>query len=108
MIQSWKENGVRGPQLKAVLEFKYIGVLFQIEGRMEQEIESQISAMAAVMWLCWSIIVKELSEKAKISIYRSVNVSLLTYGQEIWVMTKRTRTTLKDVSSTGWQDIPLE
>lgn len=79
LIQSWKENGVRGPQLKAVLEFKYLGVLFQIEGRMEQEIESQISAMAAVMRLYWSIVVQEPSEKVKSSSYRSIKVSPFTY-----------------------------
>ncbi|KAI3372226.1 hypothetical protein L3Q82_022667 [Scortum barcoo] len=34
---------------------------------------------------------KELSRKAKLSIYRSIYVPTLTYGHELWVMTERTR-----------------
>ncbi|TWW64289.1 hypothetical protein D4764_03G0012970 [Takifugu flavidus] len=40
----------------------------------------------------WSVVVKrELSQKAKLSIYRSIFVPTLTYGHELWVMTERTR-----------------
>ncbi|TWW71090.1 hypothetical protein D4764_17G0005730 [Takifugu flavidus] len=61
-------------------EFKYLGVLFTSERRMEQEIDRR------------SVVVKrELSRKAKLSIYRSIFVPTLTYGHELWVMTKRTR-----------------
>ncbi|TWW81747.1 hypothetical protein D4764_01G0015620 [Takifugu flavidus] len=39
-----------------------------------------------------SVVVKrELSQKAKLSIYRSIFVPTLTYGHELWVMTERTR-----------------
>ncbi|TWW61049.1 hypothetical protein D4764_05G0011390 [Takifugu flavidus] len=39
-----------------------------------------------------SVVVKrELSQKAKLSIYRSIFVTTLTYGHELWVMTERTR-----------------
>ncbi|TWW74403.1 hypothetical protein D4764_14G0004060 [Takifugu flavidus] len=39
-----------------------------------------------------SVVVKrELSQKGKLSIYRSIFVPTLTYGHELWVMTKRTR-----------------
>ncbi|TWW73197.1 hypothetical protein D4764_15G0005910 [Takifugu flavidus] len=34
---------------------------------------------------------KELSRKAKLSIYRSIYVPVLTYGHQCWVMTERTR-----------------
>ncbi len=33
---------------------------------------------------------KELSCKAKLSIYRSIYVPTLTYGHELWIMTERT------------------
>ncbi|TWW54789.1 hypothetical protein D4764_0289820 [Takifugu flavidus] len=79
--------------LPQVEEFKYLGVLFTSEGRMEQEINRRIGAASAVMrTLHWSIVVKrELSQKAKLSIYRSIFVPILTYGHELWVMTRRTR-----------------
>ena len=34
---------------------------------------------------------RELNRKAKLSIYQSIYVPALTYGHELWVMTKRTR-----------------
>ncbi|TWW68301.1 hypothetical protein D4764_19G0000990, partial [Takifugu flavidus] len=79
--------------LPQVEEFKYLGVLFTSEGRMEQEIGRRILATSAVMWtLHRSVVVKrELSQKAKLSIYRSIFVPTLTYGHEFWVMTERTR-----------------
>ncbi|XP_056892948.1 PVR cell adhesion molecule related 2 like isoform X5 [Takifugu flavidus] len=79
--------------LPQVEEFKYLGVLFTSEGRMEQEIDRQIGTASAVMrTLHRSVVVKrELSQKAKLSIYRLIFVPPLTYGHELWVMTGRTR-----------------
>ncbi|KAK0150407.1 Craniofacial development protein 2 [Merluccius polli] len=79
--------------LPQVEEFKYLGVLFTSEGRMEQEIDRRIGAASAVMrTLHGSVMVKrELSRKAKLSIYQSIYVPALTYGHELWVITERTR-----------------
>ncbi|TWW78064.1 R2 Retrovirus-related Pol polyprotein from type I retrotransposable element [Takifugu flavidus] len=75
--------------LPQVEEFKYLGVLFTSEGRMEQEIDRRIGAVSAVMrTLHRSVVVKR---EAKLSIYRSIFVPTLTYGHELWVMTERTR-----------------
>ncbi|TWW59883.1 hypothetical protein D4764_06G0014130 [Takifugu flavidus] len=79
--------------LPQVEEFKYLGVLFMSEGRMEQEIDRRIGAASAVMRTLYrSVVVKrELSRKVKLSIYQSIFVLPLTYGHELWVMTERTR-----------------
>ncbi|TWW80607.1 R2 Retrovirus-related Pol polyprotein from type I retrotransposable element [Takifugu flavidus] len=70
--------------LPQVEEFKYLGVLFTSEGRMEQEVDRRIGAASAVMrTLHQSVVAKR--------IYRSIFVPTLTYGHELWVMTKRTR-----------------
>ncbi|KAK0136262.1 hypothetical protein N1851_027842 [Merluccius polli] len=76
-----------------VEEFKYLGVLFTSEGRMEREINRRIGAASAVMrTLHRSVVVKrELSQKTKLSIYQSIYVPALTYGHELLVMTERTR-----------------
>ncbi len=59
------------PQAK---EFKYLGVLLPSEGKMEHEMDRQIGAVAAVTKLLyWTIVVKrELSQKAKLSIYQLI------------------------------------
>ncbi|KAK0141060.1 hypothetical protein N1851_021942 [Merluccius polli] len=79
--------------LPQVEEFKYLMVLFTSEGRMEREIDRRIGAVSAVMQtLHGSVMVKrELSRKAKLSIYQSIFVPALTYGHVLWVVTERTR-----------------
>ncbi|KAK3542721.1 hypothetical protein QTP70_000102 [Hemibagrus guttatus] len=76
---------VGGEVLPQVEEFKYLGVLFMSEGRMDREIDRWIGAAAAVMRsMYWSVVVKkELSRKAKLSIYQSIYVPTLNYGHEL-------------------------
>ncbi|KAK3508160.1 hypothetical protein QTP70_015359, partial [Hemibagrus guttatus] len=71
---------VGGEVLSQVEEFKYLGVLFTSEGRMDREIDRRIDAAAAVMRsMYWSVVVKkELSRKAKLSIYQSIYAPTLT------------------------------
>ncbi|KAK7919109.1 hypothetical protein WMY93_010393 [Mugilogobius chulae] len=59
-----------------------LGILFSGEGRMEREIERRIDAVSAVMRSLYraTVVKKELSRKAKLSIYRSIYVPTLTYG----------------------------
>ena len=38
---------------------------------------------------------RELSQKAKLSVYRAISVPTLTYGREGWVMTERTRSLIQ-------------
>ena len=83
--------------LPQVEEFKYLGVLFTSEGRMEREIDRRIAAASAVKRSLYrSVVVKrELSRKAKLSIYQSIYVPTLTYGHELWVVTERTRSRIQ-------------
>ncbi|KAK3508365.1 hypothetical protein QTP70_022939 [Hemibagrus guttatus] len=88
---------VGGQVLPQVEEFKYLGVLFTSEGRMDREIDRWIGAAAAVMQSMYRSVVvkKELSRKAKLSIYQSIYVPTLTYGHELWVMIERVRSRIQ-------------
>ncbi|KAI3370590.1 hypothetical protein L3Q82_007160 [Scortum barcoo] len=77
---------VGGEVLPQVEEFKYLGVLFTSEGKMEREIDRRIGAASAVI-MYRTIVVKK--------IYRSIYVLTLTYGHELWVMTERTRSRIQ-------------
>lgn len=82
------EGGVLGvPHVK---EFKYLKVLFASEGTVEREISRTIGAAGAVLnFLYYTVVTKrEQSRKARLSIYRSISVPILTYGHEIWVMSE--------------------
>ena len=83
--------------LPQVEEFKYLGILFTSDGRREREIDRRIGAASAVVrTLHRSVVVKrELSQKAKLSVYRSIFVPTLTYGHELWVVTERTRSRIQ-------------
>ncbi|KAK3531365.1 hypothetical protein QTP70_018164, partial [Hemibagrus guttatus] len=100
-VLDWKKVActlqVGGEVLPQVQEFKYLGVLFTSEGRIDREIDRWISAAAAVMQSMYRSVVvkKELSRKAKLSIYQSIYVPTLTYGHELWVMTERVRSRIQ-------------
>ena len=70
---------------------KYFGVLFVIEGTKEREIGQRSSGGSVVVVYNTVVTKRELSRKAKLSIYSSIFVPILTYGHEGWVMTERTR-----------------
>ncbi|KAI3373297.1 hypothetical protein L3Q82_006596 [Scortum barcoo] len=86
---------------------------------MEREIDRRIGAASAVMRsVCRTVVVKkELSRKAKLSIYRSIYVTFPPsphrYGHELWVMTER-KDKIADTSGRnefppqGWLGAPLE
>ena len=78
-------------------EFKYLGFLLTSEGKMEREINRRIGAASAMMWaLHQSIVAKrELSQTAKLSVYRLIFVPTLTYGHEFGVVTVRMKSRLK-------------
>uniref|UniRef100_A0A8C6MBU3 Reverse transcriptase domain-containing protein n=1 Tax=Nothobranchius furzeri TaxID=105023 RepID=A0A8C6MBU3_NOTFU len=88
---------VRDEVLPQMEEFKYLGVLFTSEGKLEREIDRWISAASTAMQAFYrSVVVKrELSQKAKLSIYQSIYISTLTYGHELWVVTERTRSRIQ-------------
>ena len=84
---------VNGATLKQVKKFKYLGVAFTSDGRQDEKLDTRIGKATAVMpALHDSVVMKrELSKKAKLSIFKAVFVPILTYDHECWVMTKRMR-----------------
>ena len=84
---------VNGSTLKQVEKFKYLGIAFTSDGRQGEELDTRIGKASAVMRaLHYFVVIKrELSKKAKLSIFKAVFVPILTYGHESWVMTERVR-----------------
>ena len=63
------------------------------KGKTEKEISWRIGAAGAVLQSLNRTVVtkRELSQKAKLSVYRAIFVPTLTYGHEVWVMTESIR-----------------
>ena len=75
---------VNGATLMQVEKFKYLGVAFTSDGRQDEELDTRIGKASAVMRaLHYSVVMKrELPKKAKLSIFKTVFVPILTYGHE--------------------------
>jgi len=82
---------MNGYTLQQVEKFKYIRVLLTSDGRRNREIETRIGKVNAVLreLYCSVVTNRELWNTAKLSVYKSVFVPILTYGCESWVMTVR-------------------
>ncbi|CAM1302115.1 Uncharacterised protein r2_g1194 [Pycnogonum litorale] len=88
-------RNVSGVPLKQVEKFEYLGVVFTSDGRQDIELDTRIAAAGAVMrQLQRSVLLRrELGVKAKLAVFKSVFVPILTYGHKPRVMTERTRAT---------------
>ena len=92
---------MNGTTLKQVDKFKLVswGCIDELR-RQDEELNIQIGNVSAVLRVLHYLVVMkpELSKKAKLSIFKTVFVSILTYGHESWVMTKRMRSQLVQAS----------
>ena len=84
---------VNGATLKQVEKFKYLGVAFTSDGRQDEELDTRIGKASAVMRALHNSVVmkRELSKKAKLSIFKAAFVPILIYGHKSWVMTEKMR-----------------
>ena len=84
---------VNGVQIRQAQEFKYLGVMFTSDGRQDREIDRRINQASGVSREMWKTVVgnARLSQDAKLAVFKSLFRPILTYGQESWILTERTR-----------------
>ena len=70
--------------MKQVEKFKILGVAFTNDGRQDEELDTRIDKCSAVMRvLHYSVVTKrEMSKMAKLSIFKTILVPILTFGHE--------------------------
>ena len=75
------------------MKFKYLGISFTSDGRKNIELDIPIGKASAVMrQLHRSVVLKrELCIRAKLSVFRSVYVPILTYGLKCCIMNEKVR-----------------
>ena len=79
---------VDGVSLKYVKNFKYLEVAFTSDGRQDEELEVRSDKTSAEMRALHHSVVlsRELSRKAKLSVFKSLFIPILTFGHGFWVM----------------------
>ena len=84
---------IDGVPLKQSEKFKYRGVSFTSDGRQNSELDIHIGKASAVMrQLHRSVVLKRgLCTRAKLSIFRSVYVPILTCGHKCWIRNEKVR-----------------
>ena len=87
---------VNGATLKQVEKFRYLGVVFTNDGRQDEEQDTRIGKASAIMQAlhCSVVMKRALSKKAKLSIFKTVFVHILTYDCDTCVITERVRSQL--------------
>ena len=87
---SFQTYGITLPQKE---KFRYLEVTFSRDGRLGNKLDTCIEKAIAAMRQLYPLVVlkRELCTKAKLSVFRSVFVPILTYDHKCWVMTERVR-----------------
>jgi len=92
------QGSVCGDTLQQVETFTYLGVVFTCDGRRSSR--RLIHGLVKLTQFCVNFIAlwaqnREFSNAAKLSVFKSTFVPILTYGHESWVMTERILTQMQ-------------
>ena len=88
---------VNGTPLDQVEKFKYLGVEFSNEERLDCEIDRRIGSASEILRSLYRSVVtkKEVSRRRKMAIFNAVYRPALIYGDEQWRMTERIRSRIR-------------
>jgi len=79
--------------MNQVEKYKILEIVFTSDGRQDEELDTRMGKANTVMRaLQYSVVMKrELSKKAKLTVFQTIFVLILTYGHESWTLTERIR-----------------
>ena len=90
------EINIEGVLLKLVENFKYLGVNVNEKCKMETEITKKIGSYTNNLRLLYPLLKeKSIPTKVKVIIYKTILRPVLTYGSEVWTLTKNSRVKYK-------------
>ena len=86
-----------GVPLKQSEKCKYLGVSFTSDGRQNSGLDIRIGKASTVMRQLHRIVVlkRELYTKAKLFMFRSVYIPIVTYGHECWIINEKVRSRIQ-------------
>ena len=82
---------VKDKELETVDQFKYLGTIFSRNGKIGQEIKNRIAQTTRTFNQINQTIInkREIQQKTKMQIYKTIYLPTLMYGCETWPRTKK-------------------
>jgi hypothetical protein len=93
-------------QIEQVEIFKYLGAQINQEGRTDEEINTRITSSSKLFNSIKSRFLshREITEKTKLSVYKSTFSPILSFASETWVLNKKTQ----EEDSDNGNEVPTE
>lgn len=86
-------------EIEQVDSFKYLGTIIDSKGSQEKEINARIESASRVFHSLKNVLIgkKEVSRKAKMSIYKTVFLPTLTFGSESWTLSNKLKSRIQSM-----------
>lgn len=90
---------INGRQIQQTQKLNYLGVTFDDQGKQETDITERIEKSNKLYHAMNKNFIskREVTQKTKLSVYKTIFRPTLTYGSESWVLTKRMKSKLEAV-----------
>ena len=87
---------IDGEKVKNVTETVYLGVKLSEDGKMGGELERRIGMTMQTVGAMKKVYEsREISRETKVTVFEAVAIPTLTYGCEVWVLTKKEKSRLQ-------------
>uniref|UniRef100_A0A146KQ35 RNA-directed DNA polymerase from mobile element jockey n=1 Tax=Lygus hesperus TaxID=30085 RepID=A0A146KQ35_LYGHE len=95
--RSRHEIRAKGRVLDQVREFKYLGVMISEDGKLTNEINARVAAAGKLYQAVNSKFLRkrEVTDRTKVSVYKSTYVPILTHSCESWATTSKTESRIQ-------------
>ncbi|VDP15044.1 unnamed protein product [Soboliphyme baturini] len=83
---------INGEAVEQVEKFKYLTVVFTSDGKLEKRYTGVLKKSVAFCVFARNTVTEsELSLKTKLLVFKSIFIRMLTYGDEPWTMSEKSR-----------------
>lgn len=88
---------IDGKVIEQVEIFKYLGISIHQEGKEEAEINNRIESGIKLYYAMNKAFItkREISKKAKITVFNTIFKPILTYGSESWILNNQTKSKIQ-------------
>ena len=80
---------IEGTRLKQARKFKYLGLVFGEEGRLQDKLRGRVGRFSNNVGMLYPLLKERgIPTEVKVLIYKTILRSILLYGSECWAMNR--------------------